>query len=135
MPDAEIDALLDRPRVGILGTIDADGKPSLVPVWHRWLDGAALICTQTYTRKWRNIERDARVTLCVDTKEAPYRAAIVEGTAEPVPDADYDATLQALATHYLGDAGGRKYMGARTPTPETSMVFRIRPDRIVSWAY
>ncbi len=135
LPSDELDALLARPLVSVLGTIDADGRPSLAPVWHLWRDGAALICTQTYTRKWRNIERDPRVTLCVDTKDDPYQAAILEGMAEPVEDADYEATLTKLAVHYLGEEGGRGYMASRTATPETSMVFRVRPDRVISWGY
>lgn len=134
MSEAEINALLEEPLVSVLGTIDADGRPSLVPVWHLWRDGAALICSQTYTRKWRNIERDPRVTLCADTKELPYRSAIIEGTAERAEGVDYEATLRELATHYLGEEGGRQYMAEWTPT-ETSVVIRIRPERIISRSY
>lgn len=135
MSDAEIDALLAQPLVSVLATSDADGRPALAPVWHLWRDGAALICTQTASRKWRNIERNPRVTLCVSTHDAPYRAAIIEGTAAAGPDAEYEATLQELATHYLGDEGGREFMASRTLAPETSIVIRVRPDRIISWAY
>lgn len=133
-PD-EIDELLAQPHVAVLGTSDADGSPALAPVWYRWRDGEALMLTQTYTRKWRNIERDPRVSLCVDTKAAPYRAVILEGRAEPVPGADYRALLHEVATHYLGARGGDAYLRRTTERPETSMVMRLRPERVISWAY
>jgi PPOX class probable F420-dependent enzyme len=135
MSDAEIDELLEQPHVAVLGTTDADGAPALAPVWYRWRDGEAIVLTQTSTRKWRNIARDARISLCVDTKEPPYRAVILEGRAEPVVEADYRALLHEIATHYLGARGGDAYMERVQSPPETSMVVRLRPERVISWAY
>ena len=134
MSQGEIEALLGEPRVSVLGTVDPDGSPALAPVWHLWRDGAAIVLTDRSSRKWRNIRANPRVSLCVDTKEAPYRAAIVEGTATEVED-DYAALLREAAVHYLGERAGNRYAERSSGTAGTSVVVRIVPERIVSWAY
>jgi len=132
-PD-EIDQLMSEPHVSVFGTVDAKGSPALAPVWHAWKDGVAYVLTDRKSRKWRNIERNANVSLCVDTKSSPYRAAIIEGTAE-AHDGDYVELLREIAVHYLGERRGNAYADASTATPEASVIVRINPTRIISWAY
>ncbi len=134
MTDQEVDALLSEPHVSVLGTVDRHGRPAQAPVWHLWRDGAAFVLTDRGSRKWRNIEGNANVSLCVDTKTAPYRAAIVEGTAEEYPG-DYVALLREVAVNYLGERAGNRYADRSTASAEDSVVVRIMPRRIVSWAY
>jgi PPOX class probable F420-dependent enzyme len=134
MTEAEIDALLSEPMISVIGTVDAKGRPAQAPVWHAWRDGAALVLTDRKSRKWRNIEANPNVSLVVDTKSAPYRAVIVEGTAEAV-DMDYVTLLREVAIHYLGEKRGEAYAKASTATPENSVVVRIVPRRTISWAY
>ncbi len=63
MTDAERDAFLQTPRLGILTTLAADGAPVSVPVWFEW-DGARVrIFSSATSAKMRRIERDPRVTL------------------------------------------------------------------------
>jgi PPOX class probable F420-dependent enzyme len=135
MSDTEIRQLLEQPIVAVLGTADPDGRPALSPVWYLWRGEDAVVCIQRSTRKWRNIQRDPRVSLCVDTKEPPYRAAIVEATAEAVPDADYNAVLREIAIHYYGEERGNAFIDDNPRDPSASVVVRLRPERIVSWAY
>lgn len=137
MPDMTpeaAEAFLREPNVGVLATIDRDGRPAQAPVWFLWRDGAALVPTQTHTRKYRNILRDPRVTLCVDTKTPPYRAAIVEGEVEEV-EGDYGDFLREVAVHFLGERSGNRYADANTSRPEESVLLRLTPSRIIAWAY
>jgi PPOX class probable F420-dependent enzyme len=134
MSDAEVNALLSDPHVSVFGSVDADGRPALAPVWHQWRDGAAYVLTARNSRKWKNVQRNPRVSLCVDTKVSPYRAVIVEGTAED-SGRDYGAVLREIAIRYLGESRGNAYADNSTATSEDSVVMRIVPDRIISWAY
>jgi PPOX class probable F420-dependent enzyme len=137
MPDMtpeDIEAFLREPNVGVLATIDRDGRPAQTPVWFLWRDGAAVIPTAVHSRKYRNIRRDPRVTFCVDTKTPPYRAAILEGEVE-VLDADYREFLRETAVHFLGERAGNRYADASTSTPEDSVLLRLTPSRIIAWAY
>lgn len=134
MSDDEVNALLSAPHVSVFGTVGADGRPAQAPVWHLWRDGAAYVLTDRASRKWRNIQANPNVSLCVDTKTAPYRAAIVEGVAEEV-EGDYVALLREIAINYLGEKNGNRYADRSTATPESSVIVRIVPQRVISWAY
>ena len=80
------------------------------------------------------IQADPRVSLCVDTKAAPYRAVIIEGVAMEDPR-DYGDLLREVAVHYLGESRGNAYADNSTATNEDSVVVRIEPTRTISWAY
>lgn len=134
MSEADIDALLSEPHVSVLATIGRDGRPAQSPVWHLWRDGAALVLTDRTSRKWRNISANPSASLCVDTKVAPYRAVILEGAAEEVVG-DYRALLREVAVHYLGERGGERYAERSTATDDTSVIVRLTPSRVISWAY
>jgi PPOX class probable F420-dependent enzyme len=67
---------------GILGTINADGTPHLVPVFAAVKDGLLLVSTPSTTVKARNIARDPRVTMAFGIR--PWLA--VAGTARIVTD-------------------------------------------------
>ena len=134
MTDAQVAALLSEAHVSVIGTVDASGSPAQSPVWHLWRDGAAYILTSRNSRKWKNILRNPRVSLCVDTKAAPYRAVIIEGVAMEDPR-DYGDLLREVAVHYLGESRGNAYADNSTATNEDSVVVRIEPTRTISWAY
>ncbi len=134
MSEAQVNELLSAPHVSVVGTVDASGAPAQAPVWHLWRDGAAFILTSRASRKWRNLQRNPSVSLCVDTKTAPYRAAIVEGVASE-DSMDYADLLREVAIHYLGESRGNAYADNSTATNEDSVVVRIQPKRIISWAY
>lgn len=134
MSQDEIDTLLSEPHVSVFGSVSADGRPALTPVWHLWRDGAAFVLVDRQSRKWRNAQANPNVSLCVDTKQAPYRAAIVEGVAEEF-EGDYVGLLRQAAVHYLGEKAGNRYADHSTATPESAVIVRIVPQRIVSWSY
>ena len=134
MTEAQVEALLSEAHVSVIGTVDASGRPAQAPVWHLWRDGAAYVLTSRKSRKWKNILRNPQVSLCVDTKAAPYRAVILEGVASEDPR-DYGDLLREVAVHYLGESRGNAYADNSTATNEDSVVVRIAPSRIISWAY
>jgi PPOX class probable F420-dependent enzyme len=67
---------------GILGTINADGTPHLVPVFAAVKDGRLLVSTPRTTVKARNIAGDPRVTMAFGIR--PWVA--IAGTARIVTD-------------------------------------------------
>lgn len=74
---------------GILGSVNADGTPHLVPVFAAVKDGRLLISTPRTTVKARNIERDPRVTIAFGIR--PWIA--IAGGARIVTD-DLPARLR-----------------------------------------
>ena len=122
---------VEKPYIATLATVRKDGGPHTAPVWYRYEDGAFLISTERGSQKHRNIERDARVELCIDDREkAPFHTVIVRGRATVEPGRDAAWRL-ALAVHYLGDERGRRYVET---TPEGDVVLlRIVPEKVIGW--
>ncbi len=134
LSEAEVDELLGDAHVAVLGTVDHRGRPHQVPIWYGWKDGAALMLTDRASQKWRNLVASPHASLCIDTKTAPYRGAILRGEVEEAVDEDYRALLREFAIHYLGEDGGNRYADSSTTgDPETSVVFRLKPSRSISW--
>ncbi|MBT5775704.1 MAG: hypothetical protein HOH95_15150 [Dehalococcoidia bacterium] len=132
MSDDELNELLSEAHVAVLGTVDGQGRPHLAPIWYLWRDGEALMLTARSSKKWRNILGNANASLCVDTKAPPYAAAVLQGEASEASELEYVPLLRELAIHYLGERGGNQYADNSTAEDATSVVFRLKPSRVVS---
>lgn len=91
-------------RTGKLATVNGNGRAHVAPIWFV-LDGDDLIFNTWHSSvKAKNMQRDSRVSLCVDDDTAPYAFVIVEGTVTFSED-------QAESLKWATQIGGR-YMGA-----------------------
>lgn len=119
-----------KPRVGRLATVRPDGSPHIAPIWYRYEDGAFLILTDAASRKYRNIERDPRVELCIDDERPPYHTVVVGGraTVHPAPGPEWRL---ALAVHYLGAENGQRYVDQNDSGD--GVLLRIVPERVTGW--
>jgi len=50
-----------------IGTVNGDGSPAAAPVWGVWIDGAVLFGTDPSSRKGRNLARDPRVVVHLES--------------------------------------------------------------------
>jgi nitroimidazol reductase NimA-like FMN-containing flavoprotein (pyridoxamine 5'-phosphate oxidase superfamily) len=96
-------------------TAGADGEPAAAPVWGVWADGAVYFGTNPSSRKGRNIARDPRIVVHLESGD---EVVILHGEAEIV-EVD-DSVLDAYETKY----------GYRPPGPR---LFRLRPRRALAW--
>ncbi len=129
---AESEALLSEAHVAVLATIGRGGAPAQAPIWYLWIDGAAVMLTGRSSRKWRNILRDPRVSLTVDTKQPPYHVVTLEGRAEEI-EGDYRALIKQAAIRYLGTEAGERYAAQSTSGGPESVIFRVTADRTVTY--
>ena len=95
MTDIELNDLLGRPLVAVIGTVDASGRPRCAPIWFHWEDGAAYMFTSRSTLKWRNLERNPHASLCVVWREPPYRSVVMDGPVEEVHRPLYELVLNS----------------------------------------
>jgi PPOX class probable F420-dependent enzyme len=79
-PQAVAAELLAGPNFGHLGTVNRDGSVQVSPVWVDIEDGRPVFNTAEGRVKWRNIERDPRVTLEV-IDSSGYRSVEIRGRA------------------------------------------------------
>lgn len=128
-PEAE--AFLREPRVAVIATVDRDGHPRTAPVWFLWDDGAAHLFTSRGTRKWREIEANPHVSLCIDERDPErYEAVIIDGRVEEATGRSlYDDVRRMALAYYGAERGERFAEGYRGDRPEIAH-FRIVPERV-----
>ncbi|MBV9350529.1 MAG: pyridoxamine 5'-phosphate oxidase family protein [Mycobacterium sp.] len=110
-------------------SVAADGRPpASVPIWYDYTPGGNIrINTGASGRKARLIERAGAVTLVVQREEPPYQYVVVEGTVVETTTPTPVEVREAIAIRYLGEEGGRKFVGGLDA--QESVLFTIRPDR------
>jgi len=69
MSDEELAEFLQEQRTLICATIGPDGAPHVMPLWYLVRDGDVWAWTYAASQKVRNLERDPRATLAIETGE------------------------------------------------------------------
>jgi PPOX class probable F420-dependent enzyme len=121
--------VLEGDDVATLVTLNRDGSPNVTLAWVGVEDGEIVIGTLPDQRKLRNIRRDPRVTVVVQTRNKnPYgllEFLVVEGRAT-VTEGGAPELLQRLAHTYLGP----DVVFPPMPNPPPGFVTRITADRV-----
>jgi PPOX class probable F420-dependent enzyme len=76
--------LIDSERVVVVATFGPRGWPHLMPLWYVPRDGAIWIWTYAKSQKVRNLERDPRATLLIETgyEYTELRGLMIEAEAD-----------------------------------------------------
>jgi PPOX class probable F420-dependent enzyme len=102
-----------------------DGHPQTQVMWVDADDDHLLVNTEVHRQKFRNVERDPRVTLMIWDREDPYRFVEVRGeVVETVKGLEAREHIDELSHKYRG----RPY---QTPVRSERVVLRIAPLRQV----
>jgi PPOX class probable F420-dependent enzyme len=136
MTDEERLAFLGEERTVIVTSFGPNGWPHSMPMWFVVRAGEVWMWTYRSSQKVRNLERDPRATLLVETGETydQLRGVMIEAEAEIVDDHD---TVLALGR----ELGGRYAPGAEGAEAEQALAhqagkrvgIRFGPRRVVSW--
>jgi len=105
MTAAEAAAFLDAGRTVTCATLMRDGRPHLMPLWYVLRDGELWAWTYAKSQKVRNLERDPRCTLQVEsgTEYAELRGVMLDCEAVIHRGPDVVAPLGAeIAARYGG---------------------------------
>lgn len=122
LTSAEIDEFLDeRGHLLRVGTVDAEGHPSVVPIWFVRVGDEFRFTPRAASAFLANIRRDQRVGLSVDEDLLPYRKVTVRGTArivhEPGEDDEWRALYRAIAKRYIPDDAADAYVDGTIDQP------------------
>jgi len=138
MTEAEVADFLDQARTMILCTIGPDGVPDPVGMWFVIVDGEIWMRTYARSQKAINIERDARVSVLVETGDtyAQLRGVQLTGRVEISREEDLICSIAAgLLVKYEGlqpehvEAAKEAYRSKAGK----QVAFRLIPERTVSW--
>lgn len=88
MTPEEIDRLLERPRTGILTTLDGDGWPHPAAMWFVPTDSGVSMWTYGKSQKAVNARRDPRAAFLVEVGDSyvELRGVMVRGLVEVIED-------------------------------------------------
>lgn len=144
MESAEVDAFLNTERVCRLACISVAGLPHVSPLWFVW-DGSELWLNSTVrSQRWRDLERDPRVSVVVDggVEFNELRGVELSGEVQiasevprtSAPRAELAAVERLYAEKYSGtslfEADGRHAWLRLTPTRLVSWDFRKNPSLV-----
>jgi len=84
LSEAELLGLLEGERVAVVSSIGPRGWPHSMPLWYVPREGEIWIWTYAKSQKVRNLDRDPRATLLVETghEYGELRGAMIEAEAE-----------------------------------------------------
>jgi PPOX class probable F420-dependent enzyme len=110
-----------------LTTLMPDGQPQTQVMWVHADDDHILINTEVDRQKWKNVQRDPRVTVTIIDKENPYHYAEVRGrVVEEVRGDVARASIDELSRKYTG----RDYDPAMIKTER--VILKIEPTRQIA---
>ena len=117
-------------NVAVLATVDGKGRPHATPIWYM-LDGDEIVLSVGRGgQKHRNLERNPEATLVIDSRQVPYYALMLSGPVE-IGAALVDTQKLALATRYLGEEIGKRYV--EMTTGDDSVSLRLRPRKVMEF--
>jgi PPOX class probable F420-dependent enzyme len=130
----ELRQLLESGEVAVLCTVDAEGRPEGTPIWFEADADAIYIHVAASSRKARNLRTNPNVSLTLDTRAAPYRGAVLRGTARIVEETDPQRRGR-IARRYLGAEMAEMYLAATEAEAAASVLVRMDVTSRFSWDY
>jgi PPOX class probable F420-dependent enzyme len=116
-------------RNAVLATNRTDGPPQVTTVWYLWTGQDFYISTRRDRYKYRNVQRDPRVTLCIDDPMA-FTSVVVEGRVEVI-EADIWDTTRAIVERYVDKPFAERMMARLRAEPRVLLV--VHPEKWLSW--
>jgi PPOX class probable F420-dependent enzyme len=99
----EITAYLAAPHIAVVATISRNGTPHLTPNWYRY-DGQALtVITRTDRLKYRHLQQDNRISVCIYDPPAASNYVVISGTATWNDQGIWDEARRIIARYRAPD--------------------------------
>jgi PPOX class probable F420-dependent enzyme len=130
--------LLDGERIVVVASWGRDGWPHLMPLWYVPRDGEVWIYTYAKSQKVRNLERDPRATLLIETghEYGELRGMMIEAEAEIHRDPDTVYELAEELTLRYADGVHRVRGHAAEALKQQArkrVAVRFEPTRVRTW--
>lgn len=126
--DAALEQFLQQGRMyAYFATNGRNGYPQVTPIWYLYEDGRFYFTMTSERQKFRNLERDNRVTVCIGKPEE-YRNVMIKGRARPLRE-DVEAWVRRLAARYHSPENVEAQV-ARLMTP-TRLNVVLEPEKVI----
>lgn len=128
MVDAEVEVLAKGINYAAVTTIMPDGRPQTQIMWVDCDSDHILLNTEVHRQKFKNIQRDPRVTVMLWESANPYRYVEVRGrVVETIIGDEALEHIDRLAQKYAGRPFGRESIRSER------VVLGVLPERVVKY--
>ena len=126
--------LLDERRIATLTTFQEDGMPHVTAVWFLWQDGALYIATSSQTGKGRNLSRDPRMALCIESREDGQESGLSASGQAELLTGDSAATLaKQINGKYLTPKAMEHPVVGAAFVGMSDLIVKLVPEKWISW--
>jgi PPOX class probable F420-dependent enzyme len=138
LTESEQRELIEGERIVVVSSLGPRGWPHVMPLWYVPRDGEVWIWTYAKSQKVKNLERDPRATLLIETgvEYSELRGLQIEAEAELVRDidqiVDYAKALTIRYSEGIESVEGDAAAGLRAQAPKR-VAIHFHPKRIASW--
>jgi PPOX class probable F420-dependent enzyme len=138
LTESEQRELIDHERIVVVSSLGPRGWPHVMPLWYVPRDGEVWVWTYAKSQKVKNLERDPRATLLIETgvEYGELRGVQIEAEAELIHDidriVDYAKALTIRYSEGIESVEGDAAAGLRAQAPKR-VAIHFRPKRIASW--
>jgi PPOX class probable F420-dependent enzyme len=130
--------LIDSERIAVISTLGPRGWPHVMPLWYVPREGEIWIWTYAKSQKVKNLERDPKATVLIETGEeyGELRGVQIEAEAELIRDVDeivdFAKDLTIRYSEGISSVVGDAEAGLRAQAPKR-VAIHFRPTRVASW--
>jgi PPOX class probable F420-dependent enzyme len=130
--------LIENERIVVVSSLGPRGWPHVMPLWYVARDGEIWIWTYAKSQKVKNLERDPRATLLIETgvEYGELRGVQIEAEAEIIRDLDeiveYATEMTIRYSEGIESVEGDAAAGLQAQAPKR-VAIRFRPKRVASW--
>ena len=138
LSEAEQRELLAAERVVSVASLGPRGWPHVMPLWYVVREGRIWVWTYAKSQKVRNLERDPRCTLLVETgvEYGELRGVQIEAEAELIRDTEevyeFGAELAIRYAEGIDSIEGDAAAALRAQAPKR-VAIHFRPVRTATW--
>jgi nitroimidazol reductase NimA-like FMN-containing flavoprotein (pyridoxamine 5'-phosphate oxidase superfamily) len=134
MSEDELAAFLSGNPFCRIGCVDEEGWPYVVPCWFEYSDGGFYIIPRAKSAWARYIQKDRRVSLCIDDTTIYNNRVLVKGEATILEEPNIGGRWVEIATRmsvrYLGEHGPQYLEPTLT---EPRWLLFVKPLQIKTW--
>jgi PPOX class probable F420-dependent enzyme len=138
LTDSEQGELIDGERIVVVSSLGPRGWPHVMPLWYVPRDGEIWVWTYAKSQKVRNLERDPRATLLIETgtEYNELRGVQIEAEAELIreldPVVEFAKELTLRYSEGIESVEGDAAASLRAQAPKR-VAIHFHPTRVASW--
>ena len=138
LTEAEVATFLAEPgHLLRLGTVDAEGMPSVVPIWFLHRDGKIWFTPRARSEWFEHLRDNPKVCCTIDESQGSLRKVVARGTAELEfdvgSDDDWRDLYRDITLRYVPKSFGDAYLSDTSGEPRGLWSLDLEAARVETW--